>query len=322
MPLVILGTWYLSNLPGMPFNGRFPACPLCNSIAHKTVSAWLLEAGGRGLDTAFDYQNQQGIGQAIRESSVPRKDIFIVSKVPGTLGYDKTLKYVRRDLDQLGVEHIELLLLHFCNDIEAEPIFRHCSEDSVLESWRALEDLHRNGTLRGIGVSNFCIGQLEPLMAQATVKPMVNQVERHPGYTQDAMVAYAQQHGMTLICYEPLAARDWCPNGMLLAAHSELKTIAQRHGASQAQVLLRWQVQSGVAVNPRVGGLLHPLGPNIEHMQQNLAVMSPDAFNLSVADMAVVAGLHAVSGDNFFLNKCSPVGFCPENNRSASVTLV
>lgn len=151
MPLVLLGTWYLPNLPGLPFNGRFPDCPLCNSFAHKNVKIWLQEAGGRGIDTAFDYQNQNGVGQAIRESGVSREDIFVVAKIPGTPGYAKTVKYVHKDLDRLGLDKIDLLLLHFCN-VEATPLIRHCSENTMLDSWRALEDLHTNGTLRAVGV--------------------------------------------------------------------------------------------------------------------------------------------------------------------------
>jgi len=150
---------------------------------------------------------------------------------------------------------------------------------------------------------------------------MVNQVERHPGYTQDAMVSYAKSHGMTVIGYEPFAARDWCPDGKLIASHKEIQTIADRHGVTAAQVLLRWQVQDGVAVNPRVGGLLHPQGPDVNHMRQNLAVMAPDAFNLTSEDMRTIAGLHAVGENNFFLNKCSPIGYCPENNRSHNLVV-
>lgn len=324
MPMVMLGTWYLSNIGSLPFNGRFPHCPFdeCSKLAHQNVKAWLNEAGGRGIDTAFDYQSQPGVGQGIRESGVPREEVFIVSKVPGTLGYNKTIEYVNRDIEQLGVKQIDLMLLHFCNIYESQDIVRKCTAEGIAESWRALEDLYFKGTVRGIGVSNFCIHQMDLVMQHARVKPMVNQVERHPGYTQDAMIQYAKEHGVTVIGYEPLAAHDWCPVGMALFWKQGLQQIAQAHNVSEAQVLLRWQVQNGVAVNPRVGGLLHPWGPNIDHMRQNLATMAPGAFNLTNTEMKQIDELGAIGSDNSYFNKCSPLAYCPENHGGASEFVV
>lgn len=194
---------------------------------------WAIEAGYRSIDTAALYQNEEGVGQAIKESGVPREELFITTKVWNSdQGYDTTLQAFEKSLSKLGLDYVDLYLVHW-------PV-----KGKYKDTWRALEKLHEDGKVRAIGVSNFQIHHLEDLLADAKVRPVVNQVELHPLLSQVELRNYCKEQGIQIEAWAPLA------QGRLLD-NPTLQAIADKHGKSIAQVLLRWDIQSGIVTIPK-----------------------------------------------------------------------
>ncbi len=194
---------------------------------------WAIEAGYRSIDTAALYQNEEGVGQAIKESGVPREELFITTKVWNSdQGYDATLQAFEKSLSKLGLDYVDLYLVHW-------PV-----KGKYKDTWRALEKLHEDGKVRAIGVSNFQIHHLEDLLADAKVRPVVNQVELHPLLSQVELRNYCKEQGIQIEAWAPLA------QGRLLD-NPTLQAIADKHGKSIAQVLLRWDIQSGIVTIPK-----------------------------------------------------------------------
>ncbi|WPP39382.1 aldo/keto reductase [Paenibacillus hunanensis] len=194
---------------------------------------WAIEAGYRSIDTAALYQNEEGVGQAIKESGVPREELFITTKVWNSdQGYDATLQAFDKSLSKLGLDYVDLYLVHW-------PV-----KGKYKDTWRALEKLHEDGKVRAIGVSNFQIHHLEDLLADAKVRPVVNQVELHPLLSQVELRNYCKEQGIQIEAWAPLA------QGRLLD-NPTLQAIADKHGKSIAQVLLRWDIQSGIVTIPK-----------------------------------------------------------------------
>ncbi|MGG2094655.1 aldo/keto reductase [Bacillus sp. S13(2024)] len=193
--------------------------------------------GYRSIDTAAIYGNEEGVGQGIREgiqqANISREDIFVTSKVwNADLGYESTIAAYETSLDKLGLEYLDLYLIHW-------PV-----EGKYKEAWRALETLYKEGRVKAIGVSNFQIHHLEDLMKDAEIKPMVNQVEYHPRLTQKELQAFCQEHNIQLEAWSPLM------QGQLLN-HEVLQEIANNYNKSVAQVILRWDLQNGVITIPK-----------------------------------------------------------------------
>jgi methylglyoxal/glyoxal reductase len=154
---------------------------------------WALDAGYRSIDTASFYDNEAGVGKAIRESNVPREDLFITTKVWNTeQGYDKTLAAFDASLERLGLEYVDLYLIHW-------PV-----PGKYKETWKAVEKIYQDGKAKAIGVSNFKQHHLEDLIADAEIKPMVNQVEYHPRITQDDLLFFCKEQGIQLEAWRPL----------------------------------------------------------------------------------------------------------------------
>lgn len=193
--------------------------------------------GYRSIDTAAIYANESSVGQAIREviadGLVTRDELFITSKVwNADLGYEETLAAYEASLDKLGLEQLDLYLIHW-------PV-----AGKYKEAWRALETLYKQGRVRAIGVSNFQIQHLEDLMKDAEIKPVINQVELHPKLTQMELQQFCAQHGIQLESWSPLM------QGQLLD-HPVLQEIAAAHGRSIAQIILRWNLQRGIVTIPK-----------------------------------------------------------------------
>lgn len=193
--------------------------------------------GYRSIDTAAIYGNEVGVGQGVRqamaETGVARENLFITSKVWNSeLGYETTIAAYEESLTKLGVDYLDLYLIHW-------PV-----AGKFKDAWRALETLYKEGRVKAIGVSNFQIHQLEDLMKDAEINPMVNQVEYHPRLTQKELQAYCQQHEIQLEAWSPLM------QGGLLN-NTELQEIAGNYGKSVAQVILRWDLQNGVITIPK-----------------------------------------------------------------------
>jgi methylglyoxal/glyoxal reductase len=192
-----------------------------------------IEVGYRAIDTAAIYENEEGVGQAIRECGVPREELFITSKVWNTeQGYETTLKAFEDSLNRLGLEYLDLYLIHWPG------------KDKYLETWRALEKLYKDGKVKSIGVSNFHVHHLENLLANSEVKPVVNQIELHPLLTQVEIRDYCAKHEIKVESWSPLG------RGSLLEEPT-INHIAKKHGKSSAQVLIRWHLQHDLVVIPK-----------------------------------------------------------------------
>jgi len=193
--------------------------------------------GYRSVDTAAIYGNEVGVGQGVREAieetSVARKDLFITSKVWNSeLGYESTIAAYEESLVKLGLDYLDLYLIHW-------PV-----AGKYKEAWRALETLYKEGRVKAIGVSNFQIHHLDDLLKDSEIKPMINQVEYHPRLTQKELSAFCKEQDIQLEAWSPLMA------GQLLD-NIELQEIADNYGKSVAQVILRWDLQNGVITIPK-----------------------------------------------------------------------
>jgi diketogulonate reductase-like aldo/keto reductase len=212
----------------------------------ETVAAVVaaLQTGYRHIDTAAAYGNEREVGQGIRESGVPREDIFIETKVwISDYGYEETLHAFDKSAAKLGVDQIDLLILH-----QALP-----SEfDKTVGAYKALEKLLDDGKVRAIGVSNFMVEHLTDLLAKTDVVPAVNQIEVHPYFQQPEVQAFDQEHG--------IVTQAWSPIGGITSYRESAKrsfdepvilAIGEKYGKSAAQVMLRWHIQNGIQVIPK-----------------------------------------------------------------------
>ena len=194
-----------------------------------------LENGYRMIDTAADYHNEKGVARGIKASGVPREEIFLTSKVANDQqGYKKTLKAFQRTLDWLQTDYLDLYLIHW-------PQGR-----ISIETWKAMEELYENGRVRAIGVSNFWIHHLEHFLPECKIIPGVNQVEFHPELTQSELLKYCRSKNIQVEAWSPIM------QGKVLNI-PKIKAIADKHGKSPVQVVLRWDIQKGVVTIPRSG---------------------------------------------------------------------
>ncbi|MEN1938368.1 aldo/keto reductase [Paenibacillus sp. 102] len=192
-----------------------------------------IKNGYRSIDTAAVYKNEVGVGQAIRECGVSREELFITSKVWNSdQGYESTLQAFESTLQKLGLEYLDLYLVHW-------PV-----KGKYTETWKALEKLYKDGRVRAIGVSNFQIHHLQDVLEIAEIKPMINQVEYHPRLTQGELHSFCKEHTIQLEAWSPLM------QGQLLD-HSTLQEIATKYNKSTAQIILRWDLQNEVVTIPK-----------------------------------------------------------------------
>ncbi|WHY62913.1 aldo/keto reductase [Cytobacillus firmus] len=192
-----------------------------------------INIGYRLIDTAAFYENEEGVGKAIKESGVPREELFITTKVWNTdQGYDQTLNAFDNSLKKMGLDYIDLYLIHW-------PV-----KEKYLETWRALEKLYKDGKARAIGVSNFQIHHLKDILKNSSEKPAVNQVELHPLLSQKELREFCSEYNIKVQAWSPIA------RGRVLE-DSDIKEIAERHNKSAAQIILRWHLQNGIMVIPK-----------------------------------------------------------------------
>ena len=222
-----------------------------------------LEAGYRLIDTAQGYRNEEGVGAAIAESDVPRDELFITTKLTNSeQGYDTTLAAFDGSMDKLGIDVLDLFLIHW-----PLPMF-----DQYVETWRAFEKLLADGRVRSIGVSNFEIPHLQRLLAETGVTPAVNQIELHPEFPQEDLREFHQQHGILTESWGPLG------QGKGLLENPQIVEVAQRKERTPAQVVLRWHVQLGCVVIPK--------SVNPDRIRENINIFD---FELDDADMAEIS---------------------------------
>ncbi|MGM7701425.1 aldo/keto reductase [Pseudalkalibacillus sp. Hm43] len=192
-----------------------------------------LEVGYRSIDTAAIYKNEEGVGQAIKDANVPREELFITTKVWNKdQGYESTLKAFDESLEKLGLDYVDLYLIHW-------PV-----EGKYNDTWKAMEKLYEDGRAKAIGVCNFNVHHLEDLIKDANIKPMVNQIEFHPKLTQKDVRAFCDKENILVEAWSPLM------HGKLLD-HPTLKEIGEKYGKSPAQVILRWDLQHNIITIPK-----------------------------------------------------------------------
>lgn len=243
-----------------------------DEVIHAVKSA--LEQGYRHIDTAAIYRNEEGVGQAIRESAVPREELFVTTKVWNKAqGYDNTLSAFERSRAKLGLDYIDLYLIHW-------PV-----QGMYIDTWKALERLYSEGMVRAIGVSNFQTHHMEDIFEMCTVKPMVNQVEYHPYLTQRELQLFCQEHNVQLEAWSPLM------QGKILEDPILVK-LAAKYAKTVAQIVLRWDLQNGVVTIPK------SIKP--ERIKENADIFD---FELSAEDMELIHDL----------NKNERIGPDPDN---------
>lgn len=195
-----------------------------------------LKAGYRSIDTAMVYQNEAGVGRAIRDSGIPREEIFLTTKVWNKdQGYEETLAAFESSLAKLGVDYVDLYLIHW-------PMPK---TDRYVETWKALEKLYAEKKTRAIGVSNFHVPHLERLLAETEIVPAVNQIELHPYLSQQEIRDYCEAHGIIVEAWSPLM------KGRDALSDPVITSIAESHGKTPAQVILRWHLEHGIVAIPK-----------------------------------------------------------------------
>ena len=223
-----------------------------------------LDAGYRHIDTAAAYRNEAGVGAALAASGLPREDVFITTKLWNTeQGHDATLAAFEASLERLGLDHVDLYLIHW-------PV---PSEDRFIDTWRAFERIYEEEAASTIGVSNFRVEDLERLVAETGTRPAVNQIELHPRFQQAELRAFHAEHRIATEAWSPLA------QGELLNDETIVR-IADRHERTPAQAILRWHLQLGNVVIPK--------SVTPERIRENIEIFD---FELSDEEMAEFARL-------------------------------
>ncbi|MFF0339542.1 aldo/keto reductase [Kribbella sp. NPDC004875] len=234
-----------------------------DEIVTDVVTA-AFETGYRHIDTAAIYGNEAGVGRAIAAAGLPRDELFITTKVANDdQGYDSTLKAFDTSLAKLGLDFVDLYLIHW----------QCLQRDLYVDTWKALEQLYADKRVRAIGVSNFHEPALRRIFEETTIRPAVNQIELHPALPQDDLRAFNAENDIVTEAWSPLAS------GQLLE-NATLKTIGEKYGKSPAQVMIRWHLQLGNVVIPK--------SKTPSRLQENIEVFD---FALDNDDMAAIADL-------------------------------
>jgi 2,5-diketo-D-gluconate reductase A len=224
-----------------------------------------LDAGYRHIDTAEMYENEEGVGKALAESGLPRDEVFLTTKLNNSNhGHDAALRAMDESLAKLGVEYVDLFLIHWPRP----------KDGRYVETWRALEKIAAEGKARSIGVSNFTVQHLERLAAETETVPAVNQIELHPRFAQEELRRYHADHGIATEAWSPIG------QGGDLLQDPTLTALAEKYGKTPAQVVLRWHVQ--------LGNIVFPKSMRPARMRENIDVYD---FELSDADMQAVSAL-------------------------------
>ena len=252
MPAIGLGTW-----------------PMDDAEAERTV-ATALEMGYRHVDTAVRYGNERGVGRGLEASGLPRDDVFVTTKLNGPhQGDGPAIDGLRESLDRLGLDHVDLVLIHW-------PLPQR---DLYVQTWRTFERLQEMGLSRSIGVSNFKPKHLERLARETDVVPAVNQIQLNPYVTRKDHRAYHDEHGIVTSSYSPIG------KGGELLEDRAIAEVAEAHSRTPAQVILRWHLQLGLVPIPK--------SSNPTRLRENLDVFS---FELTPDEMRRLSSLDKGGG--------------------------
>ncbi len=223
-----------------------------------------LKTGYRSLDTAAIYGNERGVGRAMRESGVPREDIFLTTKVwNDDQRSQRTMAAFEESLERLGTDYVDLYLIHW-------PV-----KGRYKETWKVLEEIYRSGRARAIGVSNFLVNHLEDLLADAEIVPAVDQVEFHPRLLQPDLLKFCREHGIQVEAWSPLAQGQ-------VVSEPRVQALAAKYQKTPAQIVLRWDLQHEVVTIPK--------SIHAERIAENAGIFD---FELSQEDMDALDALDA-----------------------------
>jgi len=274
MPTIGLGTW--KSAPGE---------------VEKAVEFALKEGGYRHIDTAYDYRNESEVGQGIKASGVPREEIFLTTKLPNSQ-HGTVQNALNESLAKLDAGYIDLWLMHWPLSFVSSPARGGDTTQSakdqngkvmqdetpILETWKAMEEMHKNGKARAIGVSNFTLPLLEQLLSMCEIPPAVLQIELHPYLQQNELIEYCQTKGIHVTAYSPLGSQ--AQDDVNILEDPVLQEIAKNHKKTVGQVILQWDLQRHISVIPKAS--------SPEHMKENLQIFD---FELTSDEIRKIEGL-------------------------------
>lgn len=241
-----------------------------NGSAGARSIANAIDMGYRLIDSAFNYENEGTVGRAVKSCSVPRDRLFITSKLPGRhQAYQEAVTTIEESLYRADLDYYDLYLIHWPNP----------RVNLYVEAWQALIDAKKRGLIRSIGVCNFLPEHLDRLTKETGVTPSVNQVELHPYFNQEAQRAYHTQHHIVTECWSPLF------RGKALLENAVIRTIAQAHGKTESQIVLRWHIQLGAIPIPKAS--------SAQHQAENADVFD---FSLTEEEMKAICALTRPDG--------------------------
>ncbi|CEO77390.1 aldo/keto reductase [Streptococcus pneumoniae] len=237
-----MNTYQLNNGVEIPVLGFGTFKAMDGEEAYRAVLE-ALKAGYRHIDTAAIYQNEESVGQAIKDSGVPREEMFVTTKLWNSQQtYEQTRQALEKSIEKLGLDYLDLYLIHWPNP---KPLRENDAwKTRNAEVWRAMEDLYQEGKIRAIGVSNFLPHHLDALLETATIVPAVNQVRLAPGVYQEEVVAYCREKGILLEAWGPFGQGE-------LFDSKQVQEIAANHGKSVAQIALAWSLAEGFLPLPK-----------------------------------------------------------------------
>ncbi|MFW0185289.1 aldo/keto reductase [Rothia sp. CCM 9418] len=222
-----------------------------DDVQAEVAVAEAIRRGYRLIDTAQNYRNEHGVGQAIQRCGVEREELFVTTKIPGRdHGFDTTINSVHKSLERLNVDYLDLCLIHWPNP----------SQNLYVPTWKALVRMQEEGKIRSIGVSNFLPEHIDRIVADSGVTPAVNQIELSPFYRQEELTQYNAQNAIITQCWSPLGRMKTLKNDAVFA------DIAQQLGVTPAQVALRWAVQQQMVPIPK--------SANLQRMEENIDVFT------------------------------------------------
>lgn len=245
----------------MPLNG-IGTYSLTGDVAYNSIRS-ALDLGVRLIDTAYMYHNEEKIGRAIRDSGIPREEIFVITKIYPSQ-FDEPEAAIDLALEKLDIGYVDMMLLHHPGDND-------------IKAYKAMEKYVKEGKIRSIGLSNWYVEELEEFLPQITITPAVVQNEIHPFYQENDVIPYIQEKGIVVQGWYPFGGRGHTKE---LLTNETISTIAQNHGVSSAQVILRWNLQKGVTVIPG--------SSNPEHIKENTQIYH---FTLSNQEMELINAL-------------------------------
>lgn len=246
IPIIGFGTYKLQNEND----------EACNIVKEA------INAGYRSIDTASFYNNEEGVGKGIRESGVAREELFVTTK--GWIdddGYENTIKAFNKSLEKLGLDYIDLYLVHW-------------PTENIEETWRAIEHLYKEKKVRAIGICNCTVKKLEEIIGFSVINPMVNQVEIHPNHSQKELLKVCKRHNIAVQAWSPIM------RGQLLS-NFIIKNLAQKYNKSEAQIILRWHLQNNTIAMPKTS--------NPRRIKENIDIFD---FEIEKEDMGKIDSIN------------------------------